>query len=55
MKKWVVEYEAPFEEWFVTLSEDEQDSVLAVIGVLEITGPTLGRPYVDTLKNSKIN
>ena len=55
MKKWVVEYEAPFEEWFSTLSEDEQDSVLAVIGVLEITGPTLGRPYVDTIKNSKIN
>jgi hypothetical protein len=54
-EKWTVVYEAPFEEWFNTLLVDEQNSVLAIIGVLEIAGPLLGRPYVDTLKNSKIN
>ena len=25
MKKWVVVYEKPFEEWLETLSEDEKD------------------------------
>lgn len=55
MKKWVVVYEEPFEEWLETLSEDEKDSVLAIVGVLEVAGPILGRPYVDTLKDSKIN
>ena len=36
MKKWVVVYEKPFEEWLETLSEDEKDSVLAIVGVLEV-------------------
>lgn len=43
-----------FDEWFVGLNENEQTDVLAVIKVLEMVGPQLGRPYVDTLTDSKL-
>ena len=35
------------------LAEDVQDELLAVIAVLEQTGPQLGRPRVDTLNGSR--
>lgn len=44
-----VEY---FDEWFLGLNALEQQDVLAAIFVLEKMGPTLGRPYVDSVKGT---
>jgi hypothetical protein len=38
---------------FETLDEAVQDELLAHISVLEVFGPQLGRPRVDTLKGSR--
>lgn len=51
--KWNVEYTDQFEEWFVGLSEKEQDSVDKVIIMLEQLGPTLPFPYSSGINNSK--
>ncbi len=42
-----------FDEWFLSLDELEQTSVLAVIRLLEVKGPNLGRPYVDSLDGAR--
>lgn len=42
-----------FDTWFLGLLEAEQVDVLAAIKMLEVTGPSLGRPYVDTLQQSR--
>ena len=42
-----------FEGEFNDLSEAVQDELLAQAKLLEIFGPTLGRPRVDTLKASR--
>jgi hypothetical protein len=35
------------------LLQDERASVASVVEMLELHGPELGRPYVDTLRGSK--
>jgi hypothetical protein len=44
-----VEY---FDGWFLGLDASEQQDVLAAMLVLEQFGPSLGRPYVDSLKGT---
>lgn len=51
--RWTVEFCQEFESEFTTLPEDVQDELLAHARLLEVFGPTLGRPYVDTLKGSR--
>lgn len=51
---WDVEYTDEFNEWWDTLTEDEQDSIDAAVEALEERGPTLGRPFADTLSASRI-
>lgn len=49
---WIVEYHA---EYFIELNAEAeilQDSVFSLATVLQIRGPQLGRPYVDTLSGS---
>jgi hypothetical protein len=41
-----------FAAWYATLTVMEQDRVNFAIGLLEETGPLLGRPYVDTVNGS---
>lgn len=41
-----------FDDWFLGLNASEQQDVLSAILVLEQFGPTLGRPYVDSLKGT---
>ena len=41
-----------FDEWFLLLKEPEQISVLAAIKLLEVKGPHLGRPHVDSLQGT---
>lgn len=44
-----------FTIWLESLSDDEQESVLFVIGALKQHGYNLNRPYADTIKGSKLN
>lgn len=50
---WRVEISEEFEAWWRTLIAAEQESLDAMIQVLEQRGPSLGRPYVDHIKGSK--
>jgi hypothetical protein len=46
---WIINEHEEYSKWFELLAEDLQDEILAVVGLLEIEGPTLGRPRADTL------
>ena len=50
---WEVEYTDEFATWWEMLSDLEQDSVTAVVNRLIEYGPTLGRPYADTIRSSR--
>lgn len=48
-----IEYTDEFETWWNELSVIQQEDISHSIKVLEKFGPTLGRPYVDTIKGSQ--
>jgi len=50
---WTVLFHPVFDSEFQALSEAVQDELLAHAKLLELLGPTLGRPRVDTLKGSR--
>ena len=50
---WNVEITDRYEDWFRTLDKSTQDAVLADVELLEQAGPSLGRPYVDSIKGSR--
>jgi hypothetical protein len=50
---WEVEVSDEFIEWYDSLNLQEWESVNGAVGKLELYGPTLGRPYVDTLVGSR--
>jgi hypothetical protein len=52
MGSWEVRFERQFEKEFARLDEDVQDELLAHAEVIEERGPDLGRPVVDTLRDS---
>lgn len=52
---WNVEITDEFEAWYRTLEARQQNAVSRSIMVLEDAGPGLGRPYVDTVKGSKLS
>lgn len=43
------------ERWYFSLDADEIASVTGAIDLLELEGPTLGRPAVDKVKGSKFH
>ena len=51
--EWAVEYTDQFGEWFEGLTEGEQEDVVAYVDLLREKGPTLGRPHVDTIQESR--
>ncbi|MCB1866508.1 MAG: type II toxin-antitoxin system RelE/ParE family toxin [Chromatiales bacterium] len=51
--EWKVLFDAEFETEFASLSQDVRLEMLAQAKLLEVFGPQLGRPRVDTLKGSK--
>jgi hypothetical protein len=51
--EWVVEFTDEFQAWFDSLTEEAQDDIAAKVEVLGKRGPMLGRPHVDTIRNSK--
>lgn len=50
---WAVEFHDGFEPEFDALPEPVRDEMLAQALLLERFGPSLGRPRVDTLKDSR--
>jgi len=50
---WKVEYTDQFEDWWFTLSEQEQEAVTAAVEALEERGPALSRPFVDVIQASR--
>lgn len=50
---WDVEVSDEFRGWYLSLNQDERASVATCVEMLELHGPELGRPYVDTLNGSK--
>jgi len=51
--RWEVEYTDEFEEWWDTLNEEEQNRIAAGVEMIEESGPSLGRPWVDTITASR--
>lgn len=49
---WEVEVSDEFVAWYDALSEQEGVSVDSAVDKLEEYGPTLARPYADTLRGS---
>jgi hypothetical protein len=49
---WEIEYTDQFEEWWLGLEEDEQDSIDQVINLLEELGPSLDYPYSSKVYDS---
>lgn len=53
---WKIIQTNQFYEWFAhseEVDDDARESIYAVVDVLKRTGPKLGRPYVDSLKESR--
>lgn len=50
---WAIALHTDFDAEFDNLREAVQDELLALMGLLEHFGPSLGRPGVGTLKGSK--
>jgi hypothetical protein len=53
MMEWEVEYTDEFNVWWSLLDEDTQEEISIAVANLGNTGPTLGRPLVDTIKGSR--
>jgi len=50
---WTVVLTPEFEQWFDKQEAGLQDRINMMITLLEISGPNLGRPHVDTLVGSR--
>jgi hypothetical protein len=50
---WEIIFNTDFESEFDSLNESVQDECFAHLKLLEKFGPSLGRPHVDTLNESK--
>lgn len=50
---WDVEYTDEFGRWWESLSEGEQESVAASVGLLEECGPMLGYPHSSGVRASR--
>ncbi len=53
MHMWDVGYTDEFGEWFSGLTEGDQEAIDAAVRILQMRGPALGRPLVDTLRGSR--
>lgn len=50
---WEIEFTDEFEDWWGSLSEDEQEVISAKVDLLEERGPTLSRPHADVIASSR--
>src|SRR5258708_27907406 len=49
-----VEYTDEFDEWWDTLTVEEQQKLEAAVDLLQSRGPAVGRPLVDHITSSKL-
>lgn len=52
---WEVRTTEVFDEWFLGLDSDDRDDLEVVVDLLVERGPTLGRPYADSLAHTRIH
>ena len=52
---WPIFTVAAFDTWFGTLTDREQEEITAVMRLVAVKGPTLGRPFVDRIATSKFH
>jgi len=52
---WTVILLEEVEDWYFSLGPDDIAAVTGAIDLLEMEGPTLGRPAVDKVKGSKFH
>ena len=50
---WEIKRTEELAKWTKALDEDAREAILKNIIILKEIGPNLGRPYVDTLKQSR--
>ena len=50
---WEIKRTEELAKWTKTLNDDAREAILKNIIILKEIGPNLGRPYVDTLKQSR--
>ncbi len=51
--KWEVEFTDEFSEWWLTLTESQQDDLARSVGLLEVLGPALGFPHSSKVNGSR--
>jgi hypothetical protein len=51
--EWEVGFTSQFEDWWNSLSEDEQADVNAKVILLQKLGPSLPRPHADLIHSSR--
>ena len=51
---WQVEFTDEFGDWWDSLSIGEQESIRVSVKLLAELGPTLTRPYADTIHGSRV-
>jgi len=52
-RTWDVEITDEYMTWFRSLNQGQQDAIRTDIALLERMGPSLGRPYADSIAGSK--
>ena len=50
---WQIERTDGIANWIAGLDDDAKESILKILLILREIGPSLGRPYVDAVKESK--
>ncbi|MBX3468864.1 MAG: type II toxin-antitoxin system RelE/ParE family toxin [Planctomycetes bacterium] len=50
---WEVEYTDEFGAWWGTLDQGEQESITAIVGLLEVRGPQLPFPFSSGVNGSR--
>ncbi|MCK4765183.1 MAG: type II toxin-antitoxin system RelE/ParE family toxin, partial [Candidatus Aminicenantes bacterium] len=50
---WVIERTDEIAEWIIELDDDAREAIYKNLLILKAMGPTLGRPYVDSIKDSR--
>lgn len=50
---WEIERTNQLAEWINSLDDDAREAILKNLIILKEIGPNLGRPYVDTIKQSR--
>jgi hypothetical protein len=51
--RWEIQFTAEAERWYKALNVEDTSRITAAINRLERTGPTLGRPFVDSITGSR--